>query len=84
MFDALPNISKKDKKELKQRGVHSRRAIKESDDQKAIKEKRKARIGTQSGYQIQKEKNRKGAIAASKRKKRQEENDSDGSGWGGL
>jgi ATP-dependent RNA helicase DDX52/ROK1 len=84
MFDALPNISKKDKKELKQRGVHSRRAIKESDDQKAIKEKRKARIGTQSGYQIQKEKNRKGAIAASKRKKRQEEDDSDGSGWGGF
>lgn len=84
MFDALPNVSKKDKKELKQRGVLSRRAIRESDDQKAIKEKRKARIGTQSGYQVQKEKNRKGAIAASKRKKRQEEDDSDGSVWDGF
>jgi ATP-dependent RNA helicase DDX52/ROK1 len=84
MFEALPNISKKDKKELKQRGVQSRRAVREGDDEKAIKAKRKARIGTQSGYQIQKDKNRRGAIEASKRKARQEESGSDDSEWSGF
>lgn len=84
MFDALPNISKKDKKDLKQRGVQSRRAIREGDDEKAIKAKKKARIGTQSGYQIKKEKNRREAIEASKRNRRQEERDSDDSEWSGF
>lgn len=84
MFEVLPNVSKKDKKELKQRGVQSRRAAREGDDEKAIKAKRKARIGTQSGYQIQKDKNRKGAIEASKRKAREGGGGSDENDWSGF
>jgi ATP-dependent RNA helicase DDX52/ROK1 len=85
MFEVLPNVSKKDKKELKQRGVQSRRAVRDGDDEKAIKAKRKARIGTQSGYQIQKDKNRKGAIEASKRKARGEGGGGDDeSDWSGV
>lgn len=84
MFEALPKVSQKEKKELKQRGVQSRRAVRKGDDEKAIKAKKKARIGTQSGYQIRKDKNRTGAIEASRRKARQEEGGSDESDWNGF
>jgi len=86
LLNALPDLSKKDRKELKERGVETRRAIKESDDAKARKMKRKARIGTKSGYERQVENNRKGAVMGSKRRGRREGGDGEEGGgeWGGI
>ena len=53
LVDLVPELSKKDRRELKERGVETRRAIKESDDAKQRKMKRKAKIGTKSGYERQ-------------------------------
>ena len=74
-------VSKRDKKDLKQRGVLSRRGTREGDDEKATKAKRLNRIGTKRGYLLQKENNRKGAIEASKRRKEVEVDESE---WDGL
>ena len=87
VLDALPDISKNEKKELKQRGVQARRGAREGDDEKAVKAKRKARIATKSGYEIQKEKNLKGAIEARRRhqeEEEEEEEDEDDSEWSGV
>ncbi|RMZ85262.1 hypothetical protein DV738_g150, partial [Chaetothyriales sp. CBS 135597] len=50
MLDALPDLTKQDRKELRQRGVQERRAIKQSDTPEERKKKSKNRIGTKSGY----------------------------------
>jgi ATP-dependent RNA helicase DDX52/ROK1 len=65
---SLPDLSRKDRKELKERGVQTRRAIKESDDAEERKLKRKARIGTKSGYEKQIENQKRGAVEGSKRR----------------
>lgn len=69
-FKTLANSRQADERELKQRGFQPRSAARGGDDEKAtIEAKRKARIRTQSGYQTQKVKNRKGlSIEASRRK----------------
>ena len=64
LLDALPNIGKKDRKELKQKGVGIRRNTADSDkDRKAI---RKSRISTKSGYDRRLEHNRKDATEGSR------------------
>ncbi|KAK0632785.1 P-loop containing nucleoside triphosphate hydrolase protein [Immersiella caudata] len=81
LLDALPKVAKEDKRKLKVRGVESRRAG------------GKASITTKSTWELRKERNKLGAIEASKRKKREagknwggKGKDQDGSGeeWGGL
>ena len=69
ILDALPELSRKDRHLLKERGVETRRAIKESDDAKQRKLKRKSRIGTKSGYERQLESRRQGAVQGSLRRK---------------
>jgi ATP-dependent RNA helicase DDX52/ROK1 len=65
---SLPELSKKDRKELKDRGVKTRRAIKDSDDAEERKMKRKARIGTKSGYEKKIENRKRGAVEGSKQR----------------
>ncbi|TLD14032.1 uncharacterized protein PgNI_04860 [Pyricularia grisea] len=80
LLDALPDVSKKDKKELRERGVQSRRSIAAS--------KGKARITSKSAWERRKENNRRGAIEGSKRRKiaarDQADGSDDGGEWGGI
>ena len=81
MLDALPELSKKDRKELKERGVEERRAVKESDGVEERRKKRKNRVGTRSGYERREETRRKGMVEGSRRRKEkdvEEEGVSDG------
>ncbi|KAF2033112.1 P-loop containing nucleoside triphosphate hydrolase protein [Setomelanomma holmii] len=57
LLDALPDVGKRDRKELKKRGVESRRRGKED---------RASRISTKSGYERRRENNRRGAREAAK------------------
>jgi ATP-dependent RNA helicase DDX52/ROK1 len=61
LLDALPDVSKQDRKKLKTRGVESRRSG-----------TRGAFITTKSGWDRQRENRRKESAAASKRRKREE------------
>lgn len=70
LLDSLPSLTKDAKKELKERGVDVRRAVKESDDSKERRRKGRNVIGTRSGYEKKLENNRRGMIEASKRRKR--------------
>ncbi|CAM1504306.1 Fc.00g018970.m01.CDS01 [Cosmosporella sp. VM-42] len=74
LLDALPNVTKADRKKLKERGVEERRSGS------------KAKITSKSGYERRKENNRLGAIEGSKKRKMHQ--DSDGSGdedeWAGF
>ena len=84
LLDALPDLSKRDRKELKQRGVQARRpgARKEDD----AKMKRATRITTKSGYERRVENRRRGAVEASKRRKAEKETvgEEDGDEWSGI
>ncbi|KAF4971959.1 hypothetical protein FSARC_1359 [Fusarium sarcochroum] len=75
LLDALPNVGKADRKNLKERGVEARRSG------------NKAMITSKSGYERRKENNRRGAIEGSKKRKIQEKErdsgDEDGE-WGGF
>lgn len=94
LLDFLPAVSKKTKKELKLRGVASRRVLDHASSSSADagkKEKSKVnRISTKSGYQRQLE-NRKRAMTRSTSKnlhvdanaRGNEESDDDGE-WGGI
>lgn len=66
LLDALPDLSKKDRKELKQHGVEARRPAGRSEV--GGKEKKATRISTKSGYERRVENNRKGAVKGSKRR----------------
>ena len=68
LLDALPNISKKTKKELKRKGVESRRA---TFGDRGGKGASKTRISTKSGYDRQLENRRLGAIIGSRRREAQ-------------
>lgn len=57
LLDALPRVSKADRKRLKERGVEARRSG------------GKAKITSTSGYERRREHNRRGAIEGSKRRK---------------
>ncbi|KAL2431750.1 ATP-dependent RNA helicase rok1 [Exophiala dermatitidis] len=65
LLHALPNVSKSAKKDLKRHGVESRRAIHADDDEKTKRMKRKARIGTQSGYERREVNRKRAAVQAS-------------------
>ena len=84
LLDALPKVGKNTKKDLKRRGVESRRVTKGEGDGKMA---RKMRISTKSGYDRRLENKRKGI---SERKRRQEgrhslENDFlEDEEWGGI
>ncbi|KAI1420665.1 P-loop containing nucleoside triphosphate hydrolase protein [Xylaria sp. FL1777] len=77
LFDSLPNISKDEKKKIKQRGIESRRG-------------NMNKITTKSAWERRKENNRREAIASSKKRKLQGPNDdtqeqkSSDDEWGGL
>ncbi|KAF7592276.1 RNA-dependent ATPase rok1 [Aspergillus hancockii] len=89
LLESLPDISKKDKKDLKKHGVKARQT-----NLKGVtgdKEHRKTRISTKSGFERRMENKKKGAIAASRNRKLQPKSgaESDGGdggddGWGGI
>lgn len=68
LLDALPTPSKRDKQQLKKRGVESRRSTKTAKDVKSGKDGKtrsgNTRISTKSGYIRKLENNRRGAIEA--------------------
>ena len=80
LLDALPSVSKKTKRELKQKGVESRRNPK---DGARDKEKRRTRISTKSGYDRKIEHRRKGA-AQGTRVRAREKSPSSEDEWGGI
>jgi len=86
LLDALPNVSKKSKKELKKRGVEARRVTKFDED--GGKGARKMRISTKSGFDRKSNNKRKGAMKGSQRRRFSDEALEDvASGdeeWGGI
>ncbi|KAM4058469.1 DEAD/DEAH box helicase [Hirsutella rhossiliensis] len=76
LLDALPKVAKADRKKLKERGVESRRSGS------------KAKITSKSGFERQRENNRRGAIEGSKRRKAEGGGECKGEGdeeeWAGL
>ncbi|KAE8355358.1 ATP-dependent RNA helicase rok1 [Aspergillus coremiiformis] len=86
LLDSLPDLSKKDKKELKKHGVKARQSNLKgiTDDQG----QRKTRISTKSGFERRMENKKKGAIAASRNRKLQKpsgaESDSGEGDWNGI
>ena len=81
LLDALPNVSKKDKQDLKMHGVEARRVGLDE-----AKKRRGAQISSKSGYERKVENRKKGAIQGSKRRAAQDEateagNDSDFGGF---
>ncbi|KAG7113547.1 ATP-dependent RNA helicase ROK1 like protein [Verticillium longisporum] len=73
LLDALPDVSKDDRKKLKERGVESRRTGGAG-----------AMITSQSGWERRRENNRKGAIEGSKLRKKQEKKAGGEGEWGGI
>jgi len=73
LLDSLPHLTKEKKKDLKQRGVEVRRAVKESDDKKERRRKNRNVIGTKSGYEKKLEDRRRGMVEGSKRRKEKEQ-----------
>ncbi|GME36147.1 ATP-dependent RNA helicase rok1 [Neofusicoccum parvum] len=65
LLDALPTPSKRDKKELKRRGVEARRAGVERQEGRG---RWRTTISTKSGYERKVEHNRKAAVEASRRR----------------
>jgi ATP-dependent RNA helicase DDX52/ROK1 len=84
LLDALPDVTKKTKKELKKKGVESRRiSVKSEGDGRMA---RKMRISTKSGYDRGLEHRRKEALARNRQrvlKENLETNNSD-EGWEGI
>lgn len=80
LLDALPSVSKKTKRELKQKGVESRRNPK---DGARDKEKRRARISTKSGYDRKIEHRRKAAVQGTRVRAREKSPGSEDE-WGGI
>lgn len=84
LLDALPHVSKKAKKELKSKGVESRRA--NAWDEKGMGP-RMVRISTKSGYDRRLENKRRGAVIGSQRRREQndvEDIESEDDEWGGI
>ncbi|MCJ1396280.1 RNA-dependent ATPase rok1 [Xylographa bjoerkii] len=86
LLDALPDVSKKSKQELKRGGVEARRTAK--DEAGGKKEARMMRISTKSGFDRRLENNRKGAIKGAQRRVlsggRQHAGDGSDDEWGGI
>ncbi|KAH6697885.1 ATP-dependent RNA helicase ROK1 [Verticillium dahliae] len=73
LLDALPDVSKDDRKKLKERGVESRRTGGAG-----------AMITSQSGWERRRENNRKGAIEGSKLRKKQQKKAGGEGEWRGI
>lgn len=86
LLDALPNLSKNSKKDMKKHGVEARRAPKLSQKEDDGKGARGMRISTKSGFERRLENKKKGAIAASRSRKAAmaDGNVSDAGSWAGL
>ncbi|KAJ5682910.1 ATP-dependent RNA helicase rok1 [Penicillium macrosclerotiorum] len=89
LLDSLPDLSKKDKKELKKHGVKARQVSKQvGKDQGDGKGTRGMRISTKSGFERRLENRKKGAINASRNRKANaaaaEGNESDAGSWEGM
>ncbi len=84
LLSALPDISKKDRQELKKRGVSVRRKVRAGEDDKEARAKRTARISTKSGYERRLENNRRGAIVGGKGRLEDESEDGQSDSWGGF
>ncbi|CAI7666796.1 unnamed protein product [Penicillium pancosmium] len=92
LLESLPDLSKKDKQELKKHGVKARQLSKQiggkegKDKEQEEREARKARISTKSGFERRLENKKKGAIAASRGRKAAASGDavSDDGSWDGL
>jgi len=72
LLDALPDLSKKDKQELKRHGVKARQSSSSSSKlkQDGVKDSGgKLRISTKSGFDRKRENRKKGAIAGSRHRK---------------
>ncbi|KAL8722691.1 MAG: hypothetical protein Q9225_000858 [Loekoesia sp. 1 TL-2023] len=79
LLNALPDVSKKTKRELKKKGVEARRTTTNSDD--GGKTARRMRISTKSGYDRKLEHNRKGAVVGSRHQSVREGSDEE---WDGI
>lgn len=66
LLDALPTPTKREKQELKKKGVEARRKVKTEDG------KNNARISTKSGYERRVENRKRGAVKGSKQRAEQE------------
>ncbi|KAJ5378570.1 hypothetical protein N7509_011689 [Penicillium cosmopolitanum] len=92
LLESLPDLSKKDKQELKKHGVKARQLSKQiggkegKDKEREEREARKARISTKSGFERRLENKKKGAIAASRDRKAAASGNavSDDGSWDGL
>ncbi|KAI4216634.1 MAG: hypothetical protein LQ351_001123 [Letrouitia transgressa] len=82
LLDALPNVSKKDKKKLKTGGVDVRRTG--SSGKKGERGNPKARISTKSGFERKLESRRKNASSARRRKTAADESLPFGEEWEGI
>ncbi|KAK2841548.1 RNA-dependent ATPase rok1 [Arthroderma sp. PD_2] len=71
LLDALPDLTKNDKKDLKRYGVQARRRTAAMSNDK---DRRTTRISTKSGFERRMENNRRGAIKGSQSRKLQESN----------
>ncbi|KAI4720474.1 P-loop containing nucleoside triphosphate hydrolase protein [Aureobasidium sp. EXF-10727] len=81
LLDALPTPSKRDKQQLKKRGIETRRSASGKDSKTG---KPKARISTKSGYLRKLENNRKGAVAASRNPQESGDASDSGESFGGF
>jgi ATP-dependent RNA helicase DDX52/ROK1 len=82
LLDALPSVSKKEKKELKLHGVEARRSRVVNDTKRG---RGKQLISTKSGFEKRLEHNKKGAVEGSKRRKEAAKADeSEGEDFGGF
>ena len=84
LLSALPDISKKDRQELKKKGVNIRRKTREGEDDKEARAKRTARISTKSGYERRLENNLKGAIAGNRDMVEDESEEYESDTWTGF
>jgi len=84
LLHALPDVSKSTRKDLKLHGVESRRAIHAEDDEKTKRMKRKARIGTQSGFERREVNRKRGAIEQNMRAKREDQPGRNEEHWEGF
>ncbi|KAF2839242.1 P-loop containing nucleoside triphosphate hydrolase protein [Patellaria atrata CBS 101060] len=69
LLDALPTPTKREKQRLKKRGVEARREGK-GGDEKDVRQRKRARISTKSGYERQLEERRRAAKEGSRRRRR--------------
>lgn len=80
LLDALPDLSKRNKQELKKHGVKARQSA--LNNAKDNKEHRRMRISTKSGFERRQENKKKALIEASQKRKNQEPGSDDN--WSGF